>query len=210
MTSAQPSLRDASEAAVRIFATLQARYTVIGPVVNGFSPEIGTCVTRSISTTKVVFECSERPLIGAVIHLTIATLGAWPARVSEYLPGGFAAVLDAKSSDAVKLARRLDWLKRLQNHDTRNRRTHQRFVLPPLAVELRSQDGISVPATLLDLSCSGAGVRASSRLPLGTLVEVNGIPGQVARCFDGGMGVRFNHLQSLADLKQKLLAGAKR
>lgn len=152
----------------------------------------------------------DAPAVGTNIHLTIATLGAWSARVGESLRTGFAADVEGTPTEIVKLGLRLSWLKRLQNRETRNRRIHQRFALPPLAIELRREDGILVPATLIDLSCSGAGVRVSSRLPLGTPVAVNGISGHVVRCFDGGVGIRFSDLYSLDDLKQRLVAQSER
>lgn len=205
MVWARSSGQKGSNATHRVFANLQARYTIVGSTDGGHSPEVRSCVTRTIALDRIVLQDSVPPPIGTILHLSIATLGAWSARTSEHLPTGFAAVPQVRAAEADKLARRLDWLRRLNNHEAKNRRRHQRFALPPLAVELLTVNGGRIPATLFDLSSSGIGVQTPARLPLDTPVQINGIPARVARYFDGGMGIRFEATYSIEELRQKLL-----
>lgn len=197
--------KDKSDAALRLFATLPASYTLAGPSPDGRPPAITRCQTRTIALDQIVLAGDDGPAPGTRVHVKIPGLGVASGQVARQLDGGFSIALDRDPAAIAKLTPRLRWLKDYFARAASNNRSHPRHLTPPEKVVVEA-DGMDVAtATLFDLSAAGVGIHTDLALETGTRVTVGGLPGTVMRRFEGGLGIQFDTVHGLEDVRNRLL-----
>lgn len=109
-------------------------------------------------------------------------------------PHGFALKLALPPAKRDRVADLLTWLANRSAFGDIEDRRHQRIV--PHVVETTVQTGVDtcVPARIIDLSISGAGVAIEKQPAIGSRVVVGSRPGTVVRHLPNGIAVQFLRL----------------
>ena len=114
--------------------------------------------------------------------------------VARPLPGGFAIQISVPLIKREKLAEQLTWLANRQTLGMPEDRRHERIVPRVVRTELVLADGARHPATLVDVSRSGAALACEVRPALGSPVTLGTTPARVVRVAGPGLAVEFLRL----------------
>lgn len=141
----------------------------------------------------------EAPTQGAMRERVVAyvdEIGRIEGRIVRRFAGGFALTWDVSEARRDKLADRLTWIvNRVQLGLTDDRRHDRRAPAKPWS-RLVLADGTEVRCRVLDVSTSGAAVRADLRPRLGAAVFLGRMQGRVVRSGEESIGIEFDRVQS--------------
>jgi len=141
----------------------------------------------------------EAPAIGDPRERVVAyvdEIGRLEGRIVRRFPGGFAFHWDVSPNRRDKLADRLTWIANRAVLGLTEDRRHDRLVPTAPWSRLVLADGSAVRCRILDVSASGAAVRAETPPALGATVFLGRMSGKVVRRNDAGVGIEFDRLQS--------------
>jgi hypothetical protein len=123
-------------------------------------------------------------------------LGRLEGTIVRVFPNGFAMEIAATQRKRDKLAAQLTWLANRHILGIAEDRRHDRIVPRNPRSTMILPDGSAVTTRIVDMSLSGAAVKAESgNPPIGTLVTLGKIQGRVVRHLDEGFAVEFTRLQ---------------
>lgn len=131
------------------------------------------------------------PATGQRIVLYLDEIGRLEGIVRRTGGRSFALTITANSNSRELLTARLIWLANRDELALDDSRSNRRIPLRNRLGKLNLIDGTSLPAQILDLSCTGAAVRLATRLELGTYVTLDGRAATVVRNHDCGHGLAF-------------------
>jgi c-di-GMP-binding flagellar brake protein YcgR len=141
------------------------------------------------------------PGIGNVGDRVIAYLdhiGRVEGKITRIIDNGFAMTVGATARKRDKLAAQLTWLANRDILNLPEDRRHDRIVpRNPIAL-ITCEDGSKMTCRIIDLSLSGAAIRAEHRPPLQSLVLLGKVQSRVVRNLEDGFALEFVH-QQLAD-----------
>lgn len=149
------------------------------------------CQTADMSPGGVALFVPVKGDIGSRVVVYVEEIGRIEGRIVRHFERGFALGLDVPLIKREKLANQLTWLANRDILGLPEDRRHERIIPRNPRSTLRLEDGREYVVRLIDVSLSGAAIKADVQPPLGTMVTVGKTPGQVVRHFRGGLGVEF-------------------
>ena len=141
----------------------------------------------------------EAPAIGDPRERVVAyveEIGRLEGRIVRRFAGGFAFHWEVSPARRDKLADRLTWIANRAVLGLPEDRRHDRLVPVAPWSRLVLADGSQVRCRILDVSASGAAVRAETPPALGATVFLGRMSGKVVRRTEAGVGIEFDRLQS--------------
>lgn len=165
---------------------------------------------RSVSTTRAVVTCEAAVERGERVALRFDTIGIRRGVIERALKGGFIVNFTENETVDEGVDARIDWLKKKTRGRAEDRRQHKRVVPQVTAALLILGAENTMECRIKDMSASGAGILASAKPKIGSLLAIGSVPGRVVRHFEGGFAVRFLELQNLAELEGLLTLKTKR
>jgi hypothetical protein len=149
------------------------------------------CQTTDMSPGGVALSAPVKGAIGSRVVVYVDQIGRIEGRVVRHLDQGFALSLNVPLIKREKLADQLTWLANRHILGMPEDRRHERITPRNQRSTLRLEDGREYIVKLIDVSLSGAAVKADVQPPLGTLVTIGRTAGRIVRHFEGGIAVEF-------------------
>lgn len=142
------------------------------------------------------------PAVGALRERVVAyvdQIGRIEGRIVRHFVGGFALAYSVSEGRRDKLADQLTWIANRAVLGLPEDRRHTRVVPSNPWSKLVFDDGSELRCRILDVSTSGAAVRADVRPPLGARVLLGRMSGRVVRHASDSVGIEFatNHSETL-------------
>lgn len=191
---------------VRFIGNIAGRYTLSNAqgVIRGSDAQVFACRINSISPAMAVVSAPVSGHVGELVAANFDHFGIIHGHVTRVLPGGFAFDIDTTEEGRENLALKIEWMKKKVFRAVQDKRAHKR-VRPrtPQAV-LKLVDNTSVPAFIIDVSCSGVAVSADLAPAVGSVMAVGKVLGRVVRKLDVGFAVQFVEVQSMTFVEQLL------
>ena len=122
-------------------------------------------------------------------------VGRIEGQVVRRFPGGFAIEISATPRKRDKLATALTWLANRNELNLPEDRRHDRFVPTRQFSRLTFPDGVEMQCRIIDMSLSGAAVSIAARPPVGSIIMLGQLRGQVVRHFAEGIAIEFATIQ---------------
>ena len=163
------------------------------------------CQTRDISPGGVALTTPVLGRVGERVVAYLDHLGRVEGQIARTFEGGFAMTINATLRKKDKLAAQLTWLANRHELKLPEDRRHER-VIPKvtLATTVHLPDGREYPATVIDMSLSGAAIAVKVKPPIGSPVSVGKLRANIVRHLEEGFAVEFATLQTMTSLEQNL------
>lgn len=149
------------------------------------------CQSVDFSPGGVALVAPVRGLIGERVVCYFEHLGRIEGTIARHTERGFALSIHATARKRDKLASQLTWLANRHELGLPEDRRHERITPVHKDVVLKLDEGIDLPATLIDVSISGAGIATDKRPAVGAGLLVGSTPARVVRHFQNGIAVEF-------------------
>ena len=160
-------------------------------------------VTRNISCGGAEFLAKVRPSAGDSIICYLDDLGRLEAKVVRQTQQGFAVKFLVSQRKRDKIADRLTWLVNATVLGLSDEREAPRYAGGGPALVTR-QDGRVLQCRTIDISLSGAAFEADGPAPpLGEMVTVGNLKGEVVRTLRNGFAIRYVHEPKAAPIKPR-------
>jgi hypothetical protein len=176
---------------IRIFVSVSGRYSLADRGnARGERVEVA-CRAVYVSPSEIALAGPVDGKVGERVIAHIDHLGKVEGLITRLITGGFMMSVAASDEGRGEFAAKIEWLESYKNHDTPNRRAHERAAPQNLHSKLIFADGRIEKCRILDLSVSGAAIAAATAPDIGTFLGVGSVVGRVVRHFAGGFGVQF-------------------
>jgi hypothetical protein len=149
------------------------------------------CQTSDISASDISFVASIRPSVGQRVVVYLEVVGGLEGHVAQATPNGFRVRFKATAHKREKLARQLAWLMNRETLGVEDLRLNERIVPRHLSYGLQVGDRAECDVIILDVSRTGAALRASVKPPIGARVIIGSTRAQVVRTFEDGFAISF-------------------
>ncbi len=150
-----------------------------------------SCQTVDVSPGGALLEATVRGEVGEKIIAYLEHIGRVEGEIARHTPAGFAIRFSMAFRKRDKIASQLTWLANRQSLGLPEDRRHERITPHSLSVVMRLDSGREIPARLIDVSLSGAGLAVDSKPPIGMGVTVGSTKAKVVRHFQNGVAVEF-------------------
>ena len=122
-------------------------------------------------------------------------IGGIEGRVARTFEGGFAIAISASQHKREKLAAQLTWLINRHEFPDHLERRHERHALDSLTASLRVGADVVAPASVRNVSISGALLTTEARPAIGTEAMLGKLRCRVVRHHADGVAVEFTDIQ---------------
>lgn len=167
---------------------------------------------REFACRTVDISCHDLALIGPVtgpigerVIARFDEFGQLDGQIVRLIDDGFVMSLVLTSDQRARLAAKILWLEKREQHNLPDDRTYKRVVPKRPHSTVMLADGSARSCFVIDMSVSGAAVSADITPQLGDVLAVGKIIGRVVRLFAEGFAVRFIELQDPDALERLLL-----
>lgn len=148
-------------------------------------------VTDDVSVGGIRFKAAARVRVDEPLTCRIRHIGTLETRVIRRDPGEFVARIMTRRPAADEFASKLIRMSQKQHGACDQIRACARITPQQTDTLLALGDGSKIPARILNLSATGAGVLIDRLPAVDQIVVVGRTPARVVRHFDGGCGVAF-------------------
>jgi hypothetical protein len=162
------------------------------------------CQTIDMSPGGVALFAPVKAAIGARIVAYLDDVGRVEGTASRHLDTGFALALNVTPSKREKLADQLTWLANRHTLGLAEDRRHERITPRNPRSTLILPDGREHLIRLVDVSLSGAAVKADIQPPLGTIITLGRTKARIVRHFDGGIATEFLRLMPIDSFDENI------
>jgi PilZ domain len=184
-TAARPIIQDAERRRhQRVRVALLGRYMLP-------NRQEYPCQTVDMSPGGVLLVAPVQAAIGERVVVYLEHISRIEGKVARHVPQGFAMSISATLRKRDKIANQLTWLANRDALGLPEDRGHERIVPKNPSTTVRLPSGREFPATLIDVSRSGAAVSIDRPPPIGHSLTLGRTPGKVVRHFQGGVAVEF-------------------
>ncbi|MGP9821654.1 PilZ domain-containing protein [Salinarimonas sp. NSM] len=149
------------------------------------------CQSVDFSPGGVALIAPVRGLIGERVVCYFEHIGRVEGTIARHTDKGFAIAITATTRKRDKLASQLTWLANRHELGLPEDRRHERITPVVKRVVLKLDEGITLEASLIDVSISGAGIAMEKRPAIGAGLLVGSTPARVVRHFQNGIAVEF-------------------
>ncbi len=163
------------------------------------------CQVTSISPLSAHIIAPAIGEIGDFVVAYIDYLGRFEGRVLSTFEGGFEFAIDAQLHKREKLAQQIATLTDGgdEKHHHPITRRHERMQPTEASSKMVLDDGRTFDVSVIDVSLSGAAIRADFKPQIGDLVSVGKMHGRVVRHADFGFAIEFMRMQKIKDLEMQ-------
>ena len=177
-------LRKDRRANARVVLALNGRFLSDGAEDQGM-------LTRNISCGGAELVAQSRPPVNSRLICYLDDLGRLEAHVVRHTEKGFAVKFSATSRKRDKIADRLTWLANYKQLGLKDERAAPRYAGGGPALVTRA-NGTVLQCRTIDISLSGAAFEADGQAPpLGEVVAVGNLKGEVVRTLNNGFAIRY-------------------
>jgi hypothetical protein len=162
------------------------------------------CQTIDMSPGGVALFAPVKGDIGSRVVAYIDQIGRIEGHIVRHLDHGFALSLNVPLIKREKLADQLTWLANRHVLGMPEDRRSERIVPRNPRSTLRLENGHEYIVNLIDVSLSGAAIKAEVRPPLGSLVTIGRTQAQIVRHFSGGIAVEFARAIPIASFDENV------
>lgn len=148
------------------------------------------CQVLDLTTAGATFITAEVPPSGLAIVAYLEDLGRVEVISGEAVPGGFKVRFAATGTRLEKLQQRIQYLGERASGAPDQRR-HPRFEPKDKHSSITLPDGRTYACEVLDISVSGAGIKADVMPSMGTYLMVGKMKGRVVRYLETGFAIEF-------------------
>ncbi|MDB5650425.1 MAG: type pilus assembly PilZ [Hyphomicrobiales bacterium] len=149
------------------------------------------CYTSDISASDISFVASIRPTVGRRVVVYLEVVGGLEGHVAQATPNGFRVTFEVTTHKREKLARQLAWLMNRDTLGVEDLRLNKRIVPRHLSYRLQVGDRAECAGIILDVSRTGAALRASVKPPIGARVIIGSTRAKAVRTFEDGFAISF-------------------
>jgi hypothetical protein len=149
------------------------------------------CETVDVSPGGIAIRGLKAGQLGERVVVYIEDLGRIEGGVLRSASGFFTVEIRAPSKKQERLAETIAWLVKNKEEGLGNRRNRRRIDAAHELISLRTVDGLTFAAKLIDVSSTGAAILVEIALPIGAHVSIDDKPASVSRRFPGGVAVTF-------------------
>ncbi len=182
----RPDLRKDRRMNMRVELSLSGRFLIDGADDHGL-------LTRNISCGGAEIVANLRPDIDSKLICYLDDLGRLEAVVVRATEHGFAVKFNVTSRKRDKIADRLTWLANYKQLGLDDERENPRYAGGGPAMVTRA-DGRVIQCRTIDISLAGAAFEADGPAPpLGEIVTVGNLTGEVVRTLRNGFAIRYLH-----------------
>ncbi|MFN0264029.1 PilZ domain-containing protein [Tepidamorphus sp. 3E244] len=135
-------------------------------------------------------------------------VGRVEGKLTRLFKGGFAMSIEAGERKREKLANQLTWLVNRSALGLPEDRRFERVTPTDKFTQMTLSDGRTFPCRIIDMSRSGAAIRASVVPNVGSPVTLGNQRGLVVRAFDDGFAMEFSDALTDEELRQQFGAVA--
>ncbi len=153
------------------------------------------CRVESMSPGDLAVATPVTPREGERIILYVDHVGRIEGAVNAVFQGGYSMDIAGTERRREKLAAQLTWLANRHELDLPEDRRHERIQPGNPMSPLTLPDEKIVQVRIIDLSLSGAAVRAAGKPPIGSRVALANIRGRVVRHLEDGFAIEFAAVQ---------------
>lgn len=158
---------------------------------------------KDITPEKAKLTYTEAPELGERIIAYIEEIGRVEGEVIDIDPDYFVLNFTLPTHKRDKIAAKLEWLQSRDDEGSADQREHIRYEpSEDSSTMLIMPDGQKYECEILDISLSGAAIKASIIPSIGTQIVLGKTPGTVVRVHDCGVGIRFTRMLDEPALQQ--------
>lgn len=205
MTEFIPSLNIRRVDDVRYIGSLNGRYILASRERRrDVGVKVFACRIKSITPRRIVLAAPVSGVRDEALTIQVNELGVIKAQIEDYLDFGFSAAIQASEDERLKLAAKIEWVKKRTLYSWPDQREHRR--VPPKNPQSRLilGDGTIMDCFLIDISRSGAAISADVTPKVGTPLAVGKVVCRVVRHLDVGFAVQFVETQDEDDVEELL------
>jgi hypothetical protein len=162
------------------------------------------CKVSALTNSSAVFVCGEPVCEGSLLVAYIEGVGRIEGRTGEACRSGFTVHFAMNDSGISRLERNLRWLRLKQQGLASEERDGTRFQPPSGTARVTLGGGEEHACEVLDISLSGAALRAGIRPEIGSCVLLGKTRGRVIRHMADGFAIEFVAPLEQAALHQNL------
>lgn len=152
------------------------------------------CQTIDMSPGGVALFAPVAGHLGERVIAYLDQVGRVEGRIARHFENGFALVMNLPLMKREKIANQLTWLANRSALGLPEDRRHERIPPRHNRSTLRLSDGTEYAARLIDVSMSGAALKADISPPVGSAVVIGQTAARVVRVFEGGVAVEFSRM----------------
>jgi hypothetical protein len=149
------------------------------------------CRTIDVSCGGLALAAPIHGEIGEKVVAYFETLGRVEGNVARRFDHGFAMTAIMAPARREKLADRLTWLINRETLGLPEDRRHERIVPKDVRTTIRFAEDIVEPATIVDISASGAAVNCARTALPGSAIQIGRRRARVVRLLEHGMSLEF-------------------
>ena len=162
------------------------------------------CRVKHITTERAEVHSDAEVAEGEHIVAYLDDLGRIEGDVVEIAEGCFTLKLTLSPAGRERLTRKIDWVQRKARGEGVEKRRFERFRPREAKSCIVMADGREYPCEIIDISVSGAAVKAGVLPAVGSVVSLGKTRGRVVRHFEEGFAVEFVRLLPMEQLKEKI------
>ncbi|MGI9412107.1 MAG: PilZ domain-containing protein [Hyphomicrobiales bacterium] len=160
---------------------------------------------RDLTPDRAYFSFDVPPELGERIIAYIEEIGRVEGEVTDIDIDAFLVKFTIPSHKREKIAAKLSWLQNRDEEGSLDQREHLRYEpSEDSSTMLTMPDGRKYECEILDISLSGAAVKASVLPSIGTQIVLGKTPGTVVRVHECGVGIRFSRMLEEPDLENQI------
>lgn len=163
------------------------------------------CQIRDLTPDNARFSGAQPAAVGEHIIAYIEQIGRVEGDVTGSDGETFDVMFTVPASKRDKIAAKLNWLQNHEDDGTPDQRRHTRHEPRDTSTVLSLPDGRSYECEILDISLSGAAIKAPVIPSIGTQVTLGKTRGTVTRVHECGVGIEFGQLLEEPDLQSQIV-----
>ncbi|KQT53724.1 pilus assembly protein PilZ [Aureimonas sp. Leaf454] len=160
------------------------------------------CRVQNMSAGDVAVITAALPRQSERVILYVDHIGRLEGAVTRTFSGGFAMTLRMTERKREKLAAQITWLANRHELDLPEDRRHERVHPKNPFIDIVLDDGRKYKVRIIDLSLSGAAVKADVRPAIGSRIKLGTMQGRVVRHLEEGLAIEFAAVQLRETLEQ--------
>jgi hypothetical protein len=167
---------------------------------------VSACRTLSISADRVTIAARIDGAIGDRLTTRLDGFGIVRGTIERIAADGCVFKVDATEQQRMRIAARIDFLKKKAARKQSERRVYKRHQPRDARSTLRFPDGRVLNCLIVDFSRGGVAVATTLRPEIGEPVLIGRLTGRVARHLGSGLGIQFDKVQPIEGL-EPLISG---
>ena len=163
------------------------------------------CQIRDLTPDQAWFSGETLADIGEHIIAYIQEIGRVEGDVTDSELDSFLVSFTNPSSKRDKIAAKLNWLQNQDDENQPEQRRHARYEPSQTNTILTLPDGRTYECEILDISLSGAAIKAPVIPSIGTQVTLGKTAGRVTRVHECGVGIEFIKMLEEPELQKQIV-----